>query len=390
MDNNAIINLKKEMYIDNIFEMYPNGKIFNFEPGNYYLKSVLHITKPGIQFLGTTKKAADVHIFQKDTTMDGIAINADKIIIMYISVHVPHDDKIALTVASSNDTKIENNYFYGNSTTFTVYYAGPKDLKTGSSTLNAYFKNYLDNRNVFRRNVVYSKWSDDNIAFCLQNGSLFTYNIIRGGKVAAYMCKNTYITTNTIYDSSSNGVYLSFPCDNVQIKYNHIYECSQSAIMLANQLEHGPFKSYPYNILIKDNYIYDAKNNAIEMNDANKISITGNRFVSTDESGIYCLRSTDVNINANKISYFKVAIWLELSSHNSIMNNNVFSVYPDDGNNIVKITNKSNSNVIANNSINGHIEYDLFPVDSDCLNNKIYDNKTSEYYNYDEEFDIMK
>jgi len=388
MDPNTII-LTPETTIDDLFDTYPDATIFNFQPGNYYINRVLHITKPNIRFIGTTSNAKDVHIFQNNSTMDGISINADNIIIRYISLHVPFDDKVALTVAGSNNTKIANNYFYGNATTFTVYYAGPKDLVAGKPTLDAYFNSLLDDKNIFKKNVIYSKWAGDNVSFSLQKNGIMTCNLIRGGKIAVYMCKDTYVTHNTIYDSSSNGVHLSLPSEHVHINCNKIYECTQSGIKFSNQLEHGSFQKYPYNIYIMNNYIYDSKINAIELNDAIKITINCNKLISCDQYGIYLLNCEKINIIDNKICYFDVSVWIEQSSSNLMVDNLFMSIYPDDSHNVVKITNASNDNIVLKNSVKGKIIYDLYPVSSDCLNNLVTLNNFDPYYTYDEEIDIM-
>jgi len=385
-----IVSVVPESNIDDILTANPKANKFIFLDGNFYITKVLRIDRSMTEFTSLSKDCTKVHIFQKDPTKDGILIrNVVQVLFKYISVHVTFDSKVALTVAGCNLTKVEDNHFYGNQNYFTIYYTGNTDLTPGEDVLNAYSTNDMPYGNVFRHNVVYSSWGSDCIAFCMQRNSLFTKNIIRGGKVAAYMCKNSYITSNVIYDSTSQGIYVSLPSHNLQIKYNKIYECKFSGIKLANQKEHGEFPATPYNMTIRENYIYDSKLYAIELNDAINVNIINNKFIGTDTFGIYCLRSENINIKDNKLSYFQSGVWSEMSKNINILENKFYSVYPDLANNVFKIVNSSNS-VIENNEINGQIKYSLFDISKDSVNTKNNNNIVNTWYKYPEEYDITK
>lgn len=376
--------------IDTIFTTLPGVNTFIFDKGNYYLNDALLINKNNIVFKSAYCTARDVHIFQNNSQKDSIVINnCNGTKLIGISIHNTHVGKIALTLASVNYSLVESCNIYGNSDTFSVYYAGPKNLTAGQSTLSAYTNKELDNINVFRKNVVYAKWSGDSVSFSLQKNSNFTDNIIRGGKVAVYMCSGCAIENNIIYDSTTNGIYLSFPSDNITIANNKIYECQASAIKMANQVEHGPFTPFNYSIKVSDNKIYDAKFYAIELNYAREITIIDNNFVSTDIYGIYCYQCHNIRVTGNTISYFTVGVWFEAGTNIYIYYNKFNSVYPDESNNVVKMVQSSNG-AINDNLIHGNIKYDIFAIDNTNTNIDIGTNPIKDYYTYNEETQLLK
>jgi len=376
--------------IDDIISANPYVSTFKFPAGNFYLTDILKIDINNITFIGMTSKSSDVHIFQNNDQKDGLDITANNFLMRYISVHVTYDNKIALTVADASNTSIQNCYFYGNKTTFSVYYAGPRTLTQGQSTINGYNNNKLDMNNTFTDNVIYSEWSGDCVSFSLQIKGLVNRNIIRGGKLAIYMCKKCTINNNIIYDSIGEGIHISLPSETLNIISNKIYECDTSGIKISNQLEHGSFVPKKCDITIKNNYIYDSKFNAIELNDTIGCVIVKNKLISTENFGIYVLRSTNVSTYENKISYFSVAIWLEGSSHCNIYKNLFMSVYPDEGSNVVKLTIDSNNNNIYDNLTKGHILYDNYIIPSQTTGNLEYHNTHVEYYDMSDEINVMK
>lgn len=377
--------------IDDIFTILPKVKKFMFEPGDYYLNNILYISKNKISITSTTKIAKDVHIYQNNITKDSIVLDAcQNVNISYISIHNTTPGKIVLTERGANDTSVNNCYIYGNATIFSVYYSGPKNLTQGASTLNAYFSGDLDNNNEFYKNVVYSMWSGDNITYALQKNGNFSSNIVRGGRVGIYMCSNVSVKKNIVYDSTSNGIYVSFPSHNIIISNNKIYECESSGIKLANQIEHGDFNSSDNNITISNNSIYDSKYYAVEINDGINIDISDNSFINIKIYGIYCYKCSNINIYNNKLAYFDVSIWLENSSSINIQKNYLYSIYPDEASNILKIINSSSLVTFINNSIGGQIKYELYAIDSTSKNIIISNNTEDPFYTYCEELYIMK
>ena len=376
--------------IDTLLTDYPTHNTFYFDAGSYYITKVLKITRPRVNFIGL-QKASLVHIFQSDPNYDGIAVKTggDYFTITNISVHVPHDNKIALTVAGCRNTTIQNNYWYGNATTFSIYYAGP-NVAAGDPTINAYNTNALDAYNVFKYNVVYSKWSGDAVSYSLQINGKFSQNIIRGGKLAVYMCKRTTISNNYIYNSSSSGMYVSLPSHNVVISKNVIYECKDSAIKICNQTEHPNFTPSPYNINIVSNTLFDIDTIGIELNDCDTVTIKSNKLSSADVIGIYLLRSANINLDGNKMGYFHIAFDLELSTNSIIQNNILYSIYPNDTSFLIKLRTGSNNNSVINNVCSGKFSENPIYVTNDCVNNTFSGNIFNTYYDYDDEIKQFK
>lgn len=371
--------------LDDLLIRYPKGRTFIFKPGNYYLNKVLKINKPNIIFKGLTNVAKDVHIYQNNTNMDGLDVEADGFTMNNISIHVPHPGKVALVFAGCNNTLIDRCYIYGNPTTFSVFYAGP-DVSAGAPTLNTYSVGNLDIGNVMSRCVIYSEWSGDSVSYSLQKNGRFWGNIIRGGKLAVYMCKNCVVDQNTIYDSSTNGIFVSLPSHNVDIKFNIIKECQESGIIIKNQLEHGSFTPSNYNINIYNNMVYDSKFHAVDINDGHQISVTKNRFLSTELNGIYCLDCNNITVSDNMVAYFNTALCLENSSNSFFTNNICYSVYPDESKEVVKIINGSHQNTITTNIAKGrYISNVLYKVNPDSMTNSVTNNIYEPFYTYNEE-----
>jgi hypothetical protein len=383
------ITLNDGYTLDNIFTDYPTATTFIFNTGTYNMNQVLHITKPNIQFIGSSGVPKDVHFMQLNTNMDGLAIKADGFVMSGISIHNTYPGKIALTVANANNTNIHDCYIYGNSTTFSVYYAG-KSVAQGPATLLSYYNNNLDSGNIFNKNVVYTDYTGDSIAFCLQKYGKFTSNIIRGGKVAVYMCQYTKVKNNKLYSSSTAGIFVSLPSYKIKIKKNVIKSSDQSSILIRKQVEHGDFLVTSAKITIKNNKIYNAIGNGIELNDCIDVYITNNLIDEPTQYGLYALRCNNITASFNNLREFKNSFWLESTSNCNIFMNQCFSMYPLESTNIVKIVNGSNNNKITNNVIKGQFTVpfsDIIGVSSNSLNNVINNNIFEKYLTYEEDLE---
>jgi nitrous oxidase accessory protein NosD len=381
-----IVDPIKTTYIDNLLFFNPTIKTFLFQPGNYKLVNILKIKTPGIQFIGITGSATQIQITQT-LNFDGMLLQADNIIIQDISIHCGFAGKSCLIVASANNTIVSGCHFYGMDTGFTIYYAGPKNLTEGQSTLDGYTNYVLDTGNIFCYNVVYADFVGDSVSYSLQYKGQFVGNIIRGGKLAVYMCRTTNIYNNIINDSTSQGIYLSFPSDNISLIGNKIYNSRHSSIKMGNQLEHGIFTGYNYNIIVQHNTIFNSQVYGIELNNANNIRITNNSITSGKTMGIYSYFGSNLIIKSNKIAYFNYAIFLELTTQSSITGNNIMSIYPNLGQNGIKITSDSIVNTIVENNMYGKYRYDL-TADSGT-GNIMGINPVIPYYTLDDEKSIF-
>lgn len=385
--------------IDDILTANPSKTTFYFGRGKYYLTKMLNINRPNISFFNNDRlhsetnglAAQKVHIFQLNVKQDGINVIARDFTMRDISVHDTYDGKVALTVAGVSNCRIEHCYFYGNRTTFSIYFAGPKGIVEGQATLDAFDNNQLDFNNTFSHNVIYSQWSGDAVSFSLQSGSTFSDNIVRGGKVAVYMCRDTMIERNHIYDSDQVGIFVSLPCVRVSLKQNKIYECKSAGIKVSNQMEHGTFLTHEnYQLNINSNYIYDSETNAIELNNVSGAKIKRNRCIRTGRNSIYSLFGNKLDMFENKLVQFRVGIWLEDTSHCNIKENRFLSVYPDESHNVVKLSPTCNHNSIHGNIGKGKFMYDDYILPIETTGNELGINFYFEYYMREEELDIWK
>lgn len=374
----------EDLIIDNILIDNPNENTFIFDAGNYYITKILLIDRPNVKFIGNGYN--QVHIIQQNM-YDGFDVESDGFDMRNISLHVEHNDKVAIIFAGCNNTSITNCYIYGNSTTFSVYYAGPH-LTAGDETVNAYNSGNLDSNNVFKSNVVYSNFSGDAISFSLQKDGIFTDNIIRGGKVAVYMCRDVIIKRNDIYDSTSEGIYLSLPSYNVAISSNKIYNCQSSGIKIAEQIEHPNFEKNKYDITISNNKFTSSYINSIAINDCNTIFVIDNMFLENGENAVYVARSNNVHMVNNVISYFNVGVIIFGTENLTFTNNELYSIYPKLSTKFVQIIDSDTINV-SYNFVKGNILY-MDPEIINSNNVNVFDNVNSKYYTRQEENKVLK
>lgn len=381
MEKTVILN--PNIYIDDIFDKYPDAELFQFSDGDYFLSKILKINKSNITFIGLSNDPSKVHIYQKNENYDGFDIEyLDRFIMKNISLHVTSPNKVAIVMANVNNTIISDCYFYGNPTTFTIFYAGP-DMIQGSDTINKYNNNILDKNNKFMNNVIYADWSGDTISCSLQKNFLFRKNIIRGGKVAIYMCKNSFFNKNIINDSSTNGFYISLPSHHIFVNNNKIYEPQNSAITIKNQIEHGTFDETPYNIHIKSNFVYDSKFYSFEINNGNNIYLDKNISLRTKNIVFYMYNSKNIFISNNDVYYYEYGMYLENSSNIKGRYNKFVNYFPVDALSFIKFVNSSDNDFsynklvgkITNNIINEH----------NSSNNTIYKTEYNMYTTYNDD-----
>jgi parallel beta-helix repeat protein len=372
-------------YLDNILILNPGKTTFILKPGTYGLVNILKIQSNDIKIVGYTGIAKDVQINQT-MNYDGILLQADNIVLQDITIKCTFSNRCALITASANNTLVSGCTFYCTNDTFGIYYAGPSHLVAGSDTLIAYTTYVLDTGNIFYNNVVYSDFSGDSVSYSLQYNGQFVKNFIRGGKVAIYMCRTVNVYSNTLMDSTTNGLYISFPSDNLTLLSNVISNTTYSSIIMKNQVEHGTYATYPYNILIRYNTIFGSKFYGIEMNNASNITISDNTIVSGKVYCIYSYSSDSITVNSNKIAYFSTGIMLENTTNSTVTSNGVMSVFPNLGQNGIKLTNTSSGLTISNNTMQGSYVHDL--IADSGIGNTVTSNTISPYYTMSEELNM--
>lgn len=389
LSTSMVVDPSIQLPLDKLIQTFAEYKTFYLKPGNYEIYDQILINSDNIQIIGESGDPKDVHIFQKTLDKNGIVINADNITIKYISVHVETGGGISLTCKASDRTIVEYCHFYGNDNTFTVFYSGP-ELSSGIDTLNGYDNDILDSGNIFKNNIVYSKWSGDCVAFSLQKNGFVLNNLIRGGKLAIYMVKDVNVMHNYIYDSSAHGIFCSFPSKNIIMSYNTIRDCVSSAITCKMQLEHGEYTNSAIgigNISITNNMIQDAGYIGIEVNNY-KGKINNNNILWTKEVAIFINNSSDTEIINNVCSHFLRGIHVDINVTNlSINNNKLYSVYPENATFGVLIEPNTSNVVVMNNDISGQCTTDYIRNNGD---NTIGNNTVKLYHNfYDEYINIL-
>ena len=223
------------------------------------------------------------------------------------------------------------------------------------------------------------------MSFSLQYKGQFVGNFVRGGKLALYMCRTTNVYNNTFTDSTTNGIYVSFPSDNISIIGNKIYNTTYSGIVMKNQIEHGTFTPYIYNIIVQLNTIFNSHMYGIELNNANTVIIKNNKIVSGQTMGIYSYNGKNLLMTLNNISYFNYGIYLEQTSNSNIQSNTLNSIFNSNGSNAIKIFNSSSDTVVSNNICG---QYTSTLISDGGTNDNISSNNINSYYTLNQERNI--
>ena len=387
LSTTLVLDSTSTPYIDNILVLNPTITTFIFRPGTYRIINIFKILHPNIKFVGYTGVARDVMILQT-MNHDGILVSSDSIVLQDISIKCTFSQKVTLTVSSANNTLVSGCWLYCSSDTFGIYYAGPSTLTAGQPTLDAYNAYNLDTGNIFYNNIVYTNYTGDSVSFCLQYNSQFVKNFIRGGKAAIYMCRTCNVYNNTIVDSNSNGLFISLPSDNLTITCNKIYNSTYSGLVAKDQLEHGSFTRYSYNIIINYNTIFGSKFYGIELNNGTDVVVTNNKVVAGKLMGIYSYNGANVLIESNKIAYFTYGVFLENNTGGDVKSNDIMSIYPNFGQNGIKLTNTTTNVTINNNNMDGMYQFDL--IANSGSGNTVSSNNITPNYTMTDEKNIYK
>jgi parallel beta-helix repeat protein len=316
-----------------------------------------------------------------------IIIQGDNVLFMNVSIHVGTHAQPALIIQDTNSSNVTQCYFYGSTSTPTIIYQGYSNLAPGVPTLDAYSAFNLNEYNWFTNNVVYCSYSGIAIKWRMQRYSRFMYNFVRGGNVQVFFTRNSKISENTIVNSQSTGIILYLPCRTVDINYNNIYDSASSGIKVTNQTE---CVFYPSNYYIKIEYntVYNSVVYGIQIDSAIAFTIAYNKLLASQSMGIYLYNSTNSIISHNKIAYFQNGICLEQSSGITVEGGLIQSIYPQIGNNAVKITSGSNANVVDGMLIQGEYNYNL--IADDGTNTTIQNITEETYYSLNDEILILK
>ena len=323
-----ILNCINHPNLDFLKDKFEDYCIIILEKGTYSLGQTLVLEKEGTRIMGATGIAEDVHLIQ-ESNQDGIVIRGKNIALHGISVHVKTGENICLVNQSSHWTDVQNCTFYGSDQYFAVYYVGPEHLLAGQETIVAYQNGALDSNNIFDNNIIYATWTGDSVSFSLQKNGSFRNNLVRGGKVAIYMCKTCQVTNNYVTDSTTNGIFVSLPSVDLMINENFVSRCVQSGISIRKQLEHGDYNDLVNNITLKGNIILDTQFHGMEINDCHQVVVSGNEVKVVKEDGIYLLHSSDAMVNNNVIINARTGIVMDITSGpGQVKNNQIYSIEP--------------------------------------------------------------
>jgi len=181
----------------------------------------------------------------------------------------------ALVVANVSNVSIRHCTVIGSPNIFAVFIAG-HDVAAGSPTLNNYLaRDKMDSFNEFSDNIVKSTWSGDSLSFSLQYlGRLENNTVLDGGKIAYYMNANCTCLYNKVYNSISQGIFISTPSYGNIFMYNKLLNTKYAGIKIKVQVEHTDtedrvFDMQGYYDIIQENEVESNSYIGLEINNAN-------------------------------------------------------------------------------------------------------------------------
>lgn len=351
--NTLTLNADTHSDIDDIVQRHPTITNFFLLPGSYHLTRQLEIDREDIVFCGLGD-ASQVHIYQDTADSNAIVIRSSRVSVHHLSIHCENGTGIALTHADVDRCQTEHCHIYGSESYFAVYIAGPS-VAVGADTFAAFDSNALSAGNVFDNNIVYCKWGGDAVSFSLQRDGSVRNNIVRGGKIAAYMTRNCVVSNNRVLDSQSHGIICSLPSTDVMIANNYVVRSVASAIAVKPQNEHGEYTGTgDANICICGNRIAACQYIGVEIENANTTVVEKNDVRHCTEQAIYVLRSVNVDVRENRLVGFDRGILFDVETEQCSADNNIlYSIFPNVSKHGVMLESTARNNIVTNNTLRG-------------------------------------
>ena len=165
--------------------------------------------------------------------------------------------------------------------------------------------NDLDDNNVVDGNTIYSELSGDSkdgVIFTKQKNGSVKNNIIKGSRIAFYLCRNSEVSYNTIEDSETNGIRYTVPAYDNKILYNTIVNTKASGIAVVRNNRDVTNEDYrATNLEIKNNSITNSRYFGIEISNLKNSIISDNNLNKMDFEGVYLLFADNLSIERNEI-----------------------------------------------------------------------------------------
>jgi len=349
--DHIIISSSKSWDLTTSSFLNSGGKTVIFKAGHYLLDRQLLISTDYVTLI--CEDGAQVTISLSDETNGLVISDCAFVTIKGLRIRAGHGNSIPITLSAVANCLVTDCFFYGNSNYFTVYWAGPKLVK-GLETFKGYTQDHLDHNNRFCHNVVYGDWNGDCLTFALQKNGICSHNIIRGGKLAIYLCSRSQIHHNYIVDSRSHGIVISWPSHKITVHHNQIYRPKDGGITTMNQLEHGANPSTNFQLKVSHNFIEDGLWSGIEISDGHGVIIESNTIKRCHGSGISLTRSIHCQVSQNKISDCTKNILLDAHSNVNHVTENKMVGHKGKTDLAVHLVDDTSENTVSNNIILGY------------------------------------
>ena len=228
------------------------------------------------------------------------------------------DGSAGMTI-KTNDTIIENSFFYNNY--WSIYVSSSGNSKIIKNTF------YSNDIGIYLYSSDNNKISDNYISD-------------NGNGIRLFSSLNNEITENSIY-SNNMGLSFTFSSNNNQVTNNNISYNEYRGIEIMSS----------DNNQISNNEIYSNDNNGFSIISSNSNTITENIILSNNESGIFVSSSSNNQIIRNDVSNNKNGINTLNSNNNQIINSTIsgsieYEFYIDENSNITAINTTFNKDKV--------------------------------------------
>jgi hypothetical protein len=227
-------------------------------------------------------------------------VYADNVIVSDVTLDSrTHQAQAAFATGHASNVVLNHCKILGSDHMFGIFFAGP-NLPIGDATVSAVENKQLDEHNKIINCTVESNFIGDGVSFSLQKNGIVHNNLIKGTKLAFYMCVDSFVINNTFENSNSSGIFYNIPAlDNV-IAQNTILNAEGSGIKIALQGEHPVSETYRgTNLKVFNNTIIAAGHFGIDINNLRQSLIVNNHIEASGTGGMYLLRAEYLTIKKN-------------------------------------------------------------------------------------------
>ena len=287
----------------------PNIKILN---GTYTFSENVVVTTENTHIVG--ESAENVKLIQTNPDKNLIVINANNVTVEGVTLDTRTNNAQAAFVEEGYDNiTLKDSIVRGGDKIFCIFFAGP-DVTEGAETIAAYQANNLSDGNKVLNNDISCDFSGDGVSFSLQINGEVSGNTFDKAMLAFYMVKDSLCDNNIFNNALQSGIFISLPVYNSTVTNNTVNNPHFYGITVKPQGEHDFSGQYIHSeqVLISNNTINQPRAHGISIDgnggvasrgDFKNSTIIGNTVNLVDYAGIYAIRSNNLTLQENIITF---------------------------------------------------------------------------------------